>query len=427
MSLETMTKLATVTVGAGGSATIDFSNIPQTYTDLCVLMSLRSDRSAIDSDAYIKLNNTTTGYSYRFLYSDPNLGTPVGNSSGSTYPMTVTNAANATASTFANSRLYISNYTSSNYKSMAIEGVSENNSIDCYTYTVAGLWSNTAAVNQITITPYTGSFVQYTTATLYGVKAARTAVGNSIKATGGNIAFDGTYVFHTFNTTSSFTPTTNLTADILVVAGGGGAGAYFGAGGGGGGLLEFTSQTLASGNSYVCTVGAGAAGVTSNGNGNSGNSSQFGSLTATVGGGAGGGGVSGGNGSTGGSGGGGGQTGTAGSGTAGQGYAGYTFNASQKAGGGGGAGAAATNANGGNGKTSSFINSIGSGTGAGETVSGNTYFAGGGGGAPASAQYGTGGYGGGGSAANGKPNTGGGGGSDQSAGGSGIIVVRYKA
>ena len=168
--MPTYQLISSVTVGSGGAATIDFSSIPATYTDLCVLFSLRGDRSAIDLETYVKLNNTTTGYSYRNLYGNPTLGTPVGSGNGNTYPMILANGATATASTFANSMLYIPNYAGSNNKSMSIDAVSENNASSAYTYLVAGLWSNSAAINQITLTPFSGNFVQYSTAYLYGIK-----------------------------------------------------------------------------------------------------------------------------------------------------------------------------------------------------------------------------------------------------------------
>ena len=44
------------------------------------------------------------------------------------------------------------------------------------------------------------------------------------KATGGTITTDGTYWFHTFTSSGTFTPTQSLTADMVVVAGGGGGG-----------------------------------------------------------------------------------------------------------------------------------------------------------------------------------------------------------
>jgi hypothetical protein len=429
-----MTKLATTTLSTS-AASVTFSNIPQHFTDLVVNLSTRTTYGSSGRDYIVfSFNSSTSVYSRTWLAGFDSSSKTSSTFTSETYGgIATTSGGAATASTFGDTRMYIPNYSGNNNKSYSVDATAENNSATTWMLNLAGgLWSNTSPITSITfyaagdsISSPNANFAQHSTFTLYGIKNARQTAGNSIKATGGNISFDGTYVYHVFNSTGAFVPSQPLTADVLVVAGGGGAGSYFGAGGGGGGVLEFALQSLSSGNSYTCTVGAGATGVVTNIPGNNGSNSQFGSLTETIGGGGGGGGISGGNGKNGGSGGGGGQTGTAGTGTVGQGNNGYTYNLSQRAGGGGGAGAAATDANGGIGRTSGLINSIGS-IGAGETVSGNTYFAGGGGGAPASATYGTGGFGGGGSAASGKPNTGGGGGSDQSAGGSGIIVVRYK-
>ncbi len=429
MSLETMTKLATTTLSTS-AASVTFSNIPQTYTDLKISVSGRTTSGVGDSSELgtmsFSFGSTSYTWTERLLGANGTAAYSTTNSGVATsHPIYWLNGSGSTANTFASVNVDIPNYTLNNAKSIIYEAAPEYNNTTLRLMLGGVSTTKTDPVTEIILTAGNTAFAQHSTFTLYGIKNARQTAGNSIKATGGNISFDGTYVYHVFNSTDAFVPSQPLTADVLVVAGGGGAGSYFGAGGGGGGVLEFALQSLSSGNSYTCTVGAGATGVVTNIPGNNGSNSQFGSLTETIGGGGGGGGISGGNGKNGGSGGGGGQTGTAGTGTVGQGNNGYTYNLSQRAGGGGGAGAAATDANGGIGRTSGLINSIGS-IGAGETVSGNTYFAGGGGGAPASATYGTGGFGGGGSAANGKSNTGGGGGSDQSAGGSGIIVVRYK-
>jgi len=40
-----MVAIQTVTVGSGGAANIEFTSIPQTYTDLVVVLSLRNNRS----------------------------------------------------------------------------------------------------------------------------------------------------------------------------------------------------------------------------------------------------------------------------------------------------------------------------------------------------------------------------------------------
>ena len=44
--MATMVKLQTVTVGSGGASSIDFTNIPQTYTDLKIVLSARTNRAS---------------------------------------------------------------------------------------------------------------------------------------------------------------------------------------------------------------------------------------------------------------------------------------------------------------------------------------------------------------------------------------------
>jgi hypothetical protein len=92
--------------------------------------------------------------------------------SGSSTAAVLTNSSGYTASTYSNSEIYIPNYAGSTNKSFSIDGVSENNATEAYAMFNAVLWSNTAAINQVTLTPAGGSFVQHSTAYLYGVKNA---------------------------------------------------------------------------------------------------------------------------------------------------------------------------------------------------------------------------------------------------------------
>jgi len=77
-----------------------------------------------------------------------------------------------TSNTFANSENYLPNYAGSNNKSMSVDVVTENNATASFTAFYAQLWTNTAAVNRITLTPNAGNFAQYSTATLYGISNA---------------------------------------------------------------------------------------------------------------------------------------------------------------------------------------------------------------------------------------------------------------
>ena len=66
----TYKKIASVTVGSGGAATIDFTSIPADYDDLILLASISSNRGAVGDNARVTFNGSTTGYSTRRIYGD---------------------------------------------------------------------------------------------------------------------------------------------------------------------------------------------------------------------------------------------------------------------------------------------------------------------------------------------------------------------
>lgn len=164
----TYTAIATTTVGSGGAANITFSSIPGTYTDLAVKMSSRLTTSGYDGTPWvsglISFNNTdiTSG---RILFG-------TGSTTG-----TDTNASeafitdtDATASTFASMDMYLTNYLSSNNKSISVDVVTENNGTSSVCILGAALSTVTSAITSIKFTPTSGNYAQYTTATLYGIK-----------------------------------------------------------------------------------------------------------------------------------------------------------------------------------------------------------------------------------------------------------------
>jgi len=168
---NTFVKIQTVTVGVSGSASIDFTSIPQTYTDLKILISAKNNRADTLDHLLIGFNGSTTSFTNRQLTGSsttPSTSTSVARSVG------VINSASSTASVFNNGEVYIPNYTSANTKSYSADSVTEINSTsDNFLCLTAGLWSNTAAITSISLTNNVGtSFVQYTTATLYGIKSS---------------------------------------------------------------------------------------------------------------------------------------------------------------------------------------------------------------------------------------------------------------
>ena len=172
MANPTMTLIASNTVGSGGVSSVTFSSIPSTYTDLIIKTSLRSNvSSGYGANAYMTFNGSTSGYSDCLLY---NINLGVGSANASNAYITwasMNDSNNNTANTFGNGEIYIPNYTSSNYKSVSIDSLFEDNSgLNAYMSLDAAVWSNTSPITSITLTSSGTTFAQYSTAYLYGIK-----------------------------------------------------------------------------------------------------------------------------------------------------------------------------------------------------------------------------------------------------------------
>jgi hypothetical protein len=167
---NTYTLIASSTASSSVSS-ISFASIPSTYTDLVLKLSVRSDYAATQSRSKLQINSSTTGYTTKLVYGD---GASTSSASSTDYiTYFYSTGSSATASTFANSEIYLPNYAGSNNKSTSSDSVTENNGTTAYATLAAGLLSNTAAISSLTITDANGgNFVQYSTAYLYGVNNA---------------------------------------------------------------------------------------------------------------------------------------------------------------------------------------------------------------------------------------------------------------
>jgi hypothetical protein len=80
-------------------------------------------------------------------------------------------AADATANTFNNLYCYIPNYASSSQKSVILDISQEDNQAEAYNQLYANLWTGTSAITSMRFTEQNGfNIVQYSSATLYGIK-----------------------------------------------------------------------------------------------------------------------------------------------------------------------------------------------------------------------------------------------------------------
>ena len=153
------------------TASVSFTSIPQTYTDLQLLTSVRIDRAGPSVNMGLRFNSNSSDYTNLMVYGD---GTTPGSNISTAldqFGYWYSPANGATASTFSNQSVYIPNYANANHKSVSIDSTSENNAADTNTVFFAGLWANTAAITTITLSNYQGSNLRSgSTFYLYGIK-----------------------------------------------------------------------------------------------------------------------------------------------------------------------------------------------------------------------------------------------------------------
>lgn len=171
--MTTYEQIETVSVGSGGTSSITFSSIPQTYTDLLMKVSARSNRSGTNDVLISYYNGSNSSITGRRIEGVRASGSTF--AGGDSFVIAGYVQGNSTtAQIFASSEFYITNYTGSKYKSISCEGAMGN---DVLTGVTAwgfstNLWSSTSAITSITLAPYYGSqFLENTTATLYGIKS----------------------------------------------------------------------------------------------------------------------------------------------------------------------------------------------------------------------------------------------------------------
>jgi hypothetical protein len=169
--------ISSQTLGSS-AASVTFSSIPSTYTDLVLRTSVRESTSAQADDIYIVFNgNTSSVYSYTYInasnatVSSSNSVTQGAPSTSVTFSDT-SEGTSYTANTFASGELYIPNYTSTSSRPISSVGMTENNNAQAGMQLNAILYRGTSAITSMALTLGSGSFAQYSTFALYGIKSS---------------------------------------------------------------------------------------------------------------------------------------------------------------------------------------------------------------------------------------------------------------
>jgi hypothetical protein len=153
------------------TASVTFSAIPATFTDLVVRFSVRGDQATNISDFTLRFNSdSASNYSETRLlgYNGTNVLSDRLSSQTNIQNITV-NGASSTASTFSNGEIYLPNYTSTANKPISVFDVVENNSATSNQLLAdAVLYRNSTAISSATFTA-NGNFVSGSSFYLYGI------------------------------------------------------------------------------------------------------------------------------------------------------------------------------------------------------------------------------------------------------------------
>jgi hypothetical protein len=160
----------------GGSATISFVNIPQTYQDLFIVVQSRSGTTSTYTDLYARFGTGGGAVDSGNNYSTTRLLGDGGSASSDRFPNTsliycnIISASSTASGIFASSYIHILNYrNSTGFKNMLVRGASDSNGTG-YATLQNGLWRNTGAITSIDLLT-NASFAPGSTFTLYGIKA----------------------------------------------------------------------------------------------------------------------------------------------------------------------------------------------------------------------------------------------------------------
>jgi hypothetical protein len=131
MSIETMTKITTLSFSGIATNFAEIANIPQSYTDLKIMISARSSGTTANQAMYMQFRGANYGDLIYQTVVLRNSGTSVDSyatsvNANALLQIEIPNENN-TSNTFSNIEIYIPNYTSNKFKTLLIDQVREHN------------------------------------------------------------------------------------------------------------------------------------------------------------------------------------------------------------------------------------------------------------------------------------------------------------
>ena len=171
---NTYALIASNTLGSN-TASVTFSSIPQTYTDLILKISTRNDDTGKTETVLLRVNGLTTNvYSSAYFYASGTFTSYSRENAQTNINDGIRGNGNtATSNVFSNNEIYIPNYTSSDsYKPISVFNAAEHNATDNNWIGVSANLVNTSdAISSITLSNTTTKvFLTGSSFFLYGIK-----------------------------------------------------------------------------------------------------------------------------------------------------------------------------------------------------------------------------------------------------------------
>lgn len=160
------------TVLGTAQATITFTSIPSSYTDLKLVVSARTTRaSAVDLLNMIFNNDSSALYSQTVLYGNGSASavTEIGGDTSVYYQWI--DGAISLANVFGSTEIYIPYYTANAFKPFFTVSAQENNDAGATMSTTSSLYRSATAISSIRLVSHFGeNFIAGSSFYLYGIK-----------------------------------------------------------------------------------------------------------------------------------------------------------------------------------------------------------------------------------------------------------------
>jgi hypothetical protein len=168
----TYTPIASITLGAA-AASITFSSIPQTYTDLVMVMSPANNTSVQDGTELFSINSDTgTNYSFTELYGNGSSAASIRRTGTAYIGLSFFTTIDTTLGSTTNVTHFM-NYSNATTNKTILNRANNVSSTYPGTSLIAGLWRSTAAITSFSIRPGgSTNFKAGSTFDLYGILGA---------------------------------------------------------------------------------------------------------------------------------------------------------------------------------------------------------------------------------------------------------------